>query len=130
MARSPRTPTPVSKTPPPLTTTLPAGHQVERDYPCLSQKYSNINQLTERAITMCTNTNEDTDEIEVCKNMFFNILCNDEYMKGCLNINVEHHYKKLLKQSGFIISNIGNRCELLDDKKKEQITRVNDTDNR
>jgi len=108
---------------------------IVNNYPA---KYDNIDDVVDIYLNnikqnnilnnICINIDDD-DQIKMNNNTFFQLFCYNEYKNDTLNTNIIAHYEQQLINNGFVLSNIGDKIKINNEKKieiNERIKKINE----
>lgn len=77
-------------------------------------------ETSDKLLNMCTSIDND-DQLVINENTFFKLFCYNEWVKDIYNTNKRHHYKQILLNNGFSLSNVGEFKKLNEHAKEEMI---------
>lgn len=84
--------------------------ETEKYYNDLIQYSNNLNTSEVSLQNLCVYN--DDEETRICKNTYYKLYCKASYLRNIDNTNKAIHFKNILINEGFDVSNIGNECKL------------------
>jgi hypothetical protein len=84
----------------------------------VQNKYKRLMKLNEKVLSLSKSVNED-DEIKIIENTYFKLFCYNEYQNDIFGTGFLEHYQNILKNAGFILSEIGVEQKLDKEAEKE-----------